>query len=323
MNEDETPPFELPASGLMQAWLLPYQPKTAHPSGLTLLDYFREARRLWVVPLLSMLVLTAASVAVALLSTQVWRANVLVMIRPQSGSDGLGRSLITQLGGLSSIAELAGAGSSGDAEAFAVLQSRETTEKFIETGNLLPLLFYKDWDAQQGKWKPLTDGPPTIADGYRYFTRKVINVSQDRKTGMVSLTIDWRDRQLAALWANSFVKFADEVLRNRTMEESRITIDYLDTQLKSEESVPIRESLFKTLESQQKTLVFAKTRREFAFRVIDPAVVPEIRDRIWPKRRLLVLVGAAGGFLAGFGIIVLRLYLRNSKHVIESNSAYP
>jgi uncharacterized protein involved in exopolysaccharide biosynthesis len=277
------------------------------------MDYLKEIRRRWIVPLLSTLLFTAVAVAVALLATQIWRANVLIMIRPQSSTDGFSRSLLSQLGGLSGIAELAGAGSSSDTEPYAVLQSRDTTEKFLQAENLLPILLYEDWDAELGKWKPLRGGPPTIADGYRYFTRKVINISQDRKTGMVSLTIDWRDRELAAKWANSFVKFADDVLRNRTLDESRVTIDYLDAQLKTEESVPIRESLFKTLENQQKTLVFAKTRREFAFRVIDPAVVPDKRDRVWPKRRVLVASAAAAGLLFGVAYVILALYVRTTR----------
>jgi hypothetical protein len=234
-------------------------------------------------------------------------------IRPQSGAEGLGKSLLSQLGGLASIAGLAGGGSTDTTEPFAVLQSRETVEKFITANKLLPILFYKDWDASRGAWKERANGPPTLADGYRYFTKNVLKIGQDRKTGMVAVTVDWRDRQVAADWANSYIKFADDSLRDRAMDEARVTVEYLDAQLKAEQSVPIRESLFQMLEGQQKSLVFAKTRREFAFRIIDPAVVPDKRERIWPKRRILVAGGAAAGLAAGLIYIFVLVYARNSR----------
>ena len=312
-GQDKTLPPELPVSGMMQAWLLPYHQSAVAPHSITLMEYFREIKRRWKVLLLSIVLFVAAAAAVALLATPIWQANILMTIRPQSSTEGLGRSLLSQLGGLASIAGLAGGGGTSDTEAFAVLQSRETVEKFITANNLLPILFYKDWDAARNAWQPLANGPPTLADGYRYFTKNVLKIGQDRKSGMVSLTIDWRDRQVAADWANAYIKFADDSLRNRTMDESRVTIEYLDAQLKAEESVPVRESLFQMLEGQQKSLVFAKTRREFAFRIIDPAVVPDKRERIWPKRRLLVAGGAAAGLAAGLAYVFILVYARNSR----------
>jgi uncharacterized protein involved in exopolysaccharide biosynthesis len=312
MNPENPLPSDLP-SGMMKAWLLPFQPAPPMLQGPTPMDYVWEIKRRWKILLAFTILSMAAATAVALLATPIWRANVLVTIRPQSGTEGISRSLLSQFGGLANIAGLTGAGSSNDTEPFAVLQSRETADKFIASNNLLPILLYKKWDATIGNWKKDSDGPPTLADGYKYFTKYVIKIGQDRKTGIVTLTIDWRDRELAANWANAFIKFADDSLRERNMDESRATIEYLDAQLKSEQSVPIRESLFQMLEGQQRTLVYAKTRREFAFRVIDPAVVPERRERLWPKRRILVGAGAAGGFAFGLAFVCVAMYFRKSR----------
>ena len=259
------------------------------------------------------LIFTALATAVALMTTPVYRASVVILIRQQSGTEGLGKSLLSQFGGLASIAGISSGSGSGDAEAYALLQSRQIAEKFISVNNLLPVVFNRDWDLSRNKWKKSLTEVPSSADGYKYFIKNVLKISQERKTSLVTLSMDWVDPALAANWANLFIRQSDEFMRNRAMDESRTTIVYLDQQIKIEQSVPIRESLFQLLEAQQKSLVFAKTRREFAYRVIDPAVAPQSRDMIWPKRRLTVLAGAFFGVLVGLIYIGIHVYRSTSR----------
>jgi uncharacterized protein involved in exopolysaccharide biosynthesis len=60
------------------------------------------------------------------------------------------------------------------------------------------------------------------------------------------------------------------------------------------------------VESQTKQSMIANVREEFAFRIIDPATVPELR--VSPKRAILLGIGLMGGFMLGLGIILVQNY---------------
>jgi len=59
----------------------------------------------------------------------------------------------------------------------------------------------------------------------------------------------------------------------------------------------MRKILFDLIASEQKHVMLANTQKEFAFKVLDPAVEPD--KKIKPKRSLIVMLTAiVAGFLA-------------------------
>jgi uncharacterized protein involved in exopolysaccharide biosynthesis len=62
--------------------------------------------------------------------------------------------------------------------------------------------------------------------------------------------------------------------------------------------------------------MLANVQEEFAFRVIDPAVVPEVRSK--PKRKLIVVLG---GVLGGMFSIFLAFFLNFLRNQQESEEA--
>jgi LPS O-antigen subunit length determinant protein (WzzB/FepE family) len=61
--------------------------------------------------------------------------------------------------------------------------------------------------------------------------------------------------------------------------------------------------LFSLIEEQTKTLMLANVRDEYVFSTVDPAVVPELKDK--PKRSLIVAVAIVlGGMFGLFGVLI-------------------
>ena len=54
--------------------------------------------------------------------------------------------------------------------------------------------------------------------------------------------------------------------------------------------------------------MLAHVKTEYAFAIIDPAVVPE--KRVWPNRILLAALGLAAGFALGVLVVFSRRALR-------------
>jgi uncharacterized protein involved in exopolysaccharide biosynthesis len=232
------------------------------------------------------LVCAAIALVVALNTTVIFRAEtVITMVR--NGT--LGGPSGGALGGLSNIASLAGvnldAGSSADREAKAVLQSRSLVEEFIRQNNLLNVLM------------PDTGKPKSIWVAVKNFKDGILTIREDRRTGLVTLDVDWEDAKVAANWANGFVALANERLRARAIDEATRNIAFLNAQIPQTSVVEVQRSLYNLIESETKTLMVANVRKEYAFTVIDPAVPPERKYR--PRRSLYVLFGLCVGFAIG------------------------
>jgi len=216
-------------------------------------------------------------------------------------------SVVGQLGGLASLAGVALSGGGNKDENIEYLRSHDFAARFIEEENLLPILFAKKWDAQNGRWN--VDDPedvPTISDGVRLLDR-IRTVQEERRTGLVTLSIKWRDRELAARWANLMVERVNRDLRARAIAEAQASIDYLNSELAKTGVVELRESLYRLYENQVKTIMFAKVRSQYAFKVIDPAYVPDADRYVQPKRLPMILIGALGGLLGGFVLVAFLL----------------
>ncbi len=76
----------------------------------------------------------------------------------------------------------------GTEEALAVLRSREFTEEFIGSNDLLPILYARYWDAAHHRWKARLGGPPTLAEGSRYF-HELCSIWKDPLTGLINFQL--------------------------------------------------------------------------------------------------------------------------------------
>ncbi len=111
------------------------------------------------------------------------------------------------------------------------------------------------------------------------------------------MAIQWREPSEAARWANSYVALANEIVRTRALDDSSRNIRYLKEQIPKTDVVEIQRAMYGLMENEAKVNMLANTRKEYAFRVIDPAVSPE--ERIWPRRTLIVITGGALGGILG------------------------
>jgi len=238
-----------------------------------------------------------------------YEASVLLLpVARDSMSDRLG-SLSSLASGLGAggLAALTGISNSGSvrAESVATLQSDALTEQYIQIHDLLPVLYSKLWDPQQRIWK--TNDPkkmPTLWKANQYFKHQIRQVSENSKTGLVTLSIRWKDPKLAARWANDLVKLTNDYLRTRSLSESDRHIAYLQEQLAKTSVVPLQQSLYSLMESEIKSEMVARGREEYALRVIDPATVPERAVSLGGL--MMTIIGFAVGTFAAVAFLFLK-----------------
>jgi len=263
--------------------------------------------------LLAAVVTSLLAVASSFLITPVFQAEVLLLNSP---AEKRGGNLLSGLGGSGAgLAALAGINPNSDSntqEAIAILKSRALVDQFIADKNLLPILFNERWDAKNGRWESqestildLFEGVPTANDGYERFNKKIRRVEEDRRSGLVTLTIEWSNPEQSAQWASELVNRANALLRSTAIERSQKSLSFLQEQAKKSTEIEVRQAIFKLIDSELKREMFAQVNEDYAFKVIDPPVVPEKKLR--PKRSLFAILG----FLIG-GALSLAFVVRKN-----------
>jgi uncharacterized protein involved in exopolysaccharide biosynthesis len=273
-------------------------------SELTIQQLARDAATRWSTVLGITGLCVASAVTWVFVTPEIYRAEVLLM--PTSSQEGSGSGgLSSQLGGLASLAGMSLTGTEQrKAEAVATLQSRLLTDAFVRDNNLLPELFAERWDAEKKAWKPEGRRAPTLWDANKLVDKDIRHVDVDKRTGLVTLTIDWTGPAEAAKWANELVERTNALLRRRAIDNGERSVQYIEKQLALTSIVEVRQALFNLVESELKTIMLAQSSPEYAFKIIDPAVVPE--EKIKPKRALVV----AGSLIAGLFLSLLLVVVR-------------
>ena len=264
---------------------------------------FRMLRRYRWTVILTTLVIFGMAIAAAFLMRPVYRGEVVFAPAGQEAEGGLA-GLGGQLGSLASFAGLdPGTGALKD-QALAILQSRAFTQEIIERENLLPLLFADRWDAATSSWLPDAD-EPTLGDAFELFD-EIRKVSEDRITGIITLAIDWHDRELAARWANLLVSDINNRVRREAIDEAEESIGYLQEELGKTSAVELRQAIYGMLETQLNRIMVANVKVEYVFDVIDPAMVPDEDKFVAPRRLLILVLGLSMGILLGLVIAAVR-----------------
>jgi uncharacterized protein involved in exopolysaccharide biosynthesis len=237
----------------------------------------------------------------ALTATPIFRAETVVSEVHDGGMSSTSSSLVSQFGGLASLAGINLPTAGTDHNAQAVLQSRRLVEEFIKSQNLLPVL------SSESK-KDLT-----LWKAVKEFRETVLAIHEDKRTGLTSVAISWKDPAVAARWANDFVGLANELIRTRAESDSSRDIAYLNKQVAQTNIVDLQRVFYNLIESETKTLMLANARTEYAFKIVDPGVAPE--QKTSPKRALIVIFGTLLGFVIGLAVVFIRRAVADSKRI--------
>jgi uncharacterized protein involved in exopolysaccharide biosynthesis len=229
-----------------------------------------------------------------MIATPMYHAEVVLIAAEEDSMSGKGTggSVGDKLGGLASLAGLnMGQESSSEMTADAVLDSRTLVEEYIRRNDLVPVLLKKM-------------KRPTLWRAVRLFKDTLSKVKRDQMKNTTKVSVEWSDPATAARWANGLVALANEMMRAHARAEASRNIEYLNKQLEGTTDVQLRQNLYDILETQMQTLMLADGRSEYAFRVIDPGVPPEVRSR--PQLILVLLISLALGLAVGCTIAFVR-----------------
>lgn len=259
------------------------------------------------------LVIVAATVGMGIVAfglsfamTPEYVATATLRIRSQNSSSGSLASLAGQFGGLASLAGVSlHGGNDESAVALATLKSREIIDQFVQKNDLLPILFSGRWNKKKQDWVVWFKGQiPNVQDAYKLFTHKILNVENNRSTGIIKVSVEWKNPTQACEWLREIVEDANTKLRQRAIKRSQADIAYLLSQAQHVTIVPVRTALYDLAAVEYKKLMIAQNREDSDFEVIDPAQVP-LRPTT-PRPLMLTAIGVLLGAVTGVLYALLR-----------------
>ncbi|MGR5452158.1 Wzz/FepE/Etk N-terminal domain-containing protein [Vibrio sp. PNB22_3_1] len=309
---------------------LPYPPHAQQPADdeIDLRELFGALwKGKWII-IATTFVFAVGAVLYALSLPNIYKSDALLAPAESSSGGGLSK-MAGQLGGLAALAgvNLGGGESSQTDLAVQVMKSRQFVEAFINKHDLLvPLMAAKDWDLANnklildeelynpntGEWLREPDGlrgaTPTAQEAFEVFNKEVLSISQDKESGLYTVSVKNYSPYVAQQWVNWLIEDINKVMRERTIAETSQNLAYLNTQLQKTAVADMQSTFYKLIEEQTKSLMLAEVQEEFIFKVVDPAVVPELKDG--PKRALVCVLGTLLGGMLGVAIVLVRFAFR-------------
>ena len=271
----------------------------------------------------SIIITSLTGLVYALVATSLFRADV-TMISNQAEGEALG-NLARQYGAIASLAGINVGGSgatvvSDTDRSLAILTSRSFIEEFAVRRNIKPILFKELWDGDKKEWEDGSE--PTAAQTYEVMSNNVIEIDIDKRTNLISFSIIWSDPKTAADWANQMIEDLNEKIRSEEVAEYRQSISFVEEQINEYQQdfvlsdlvsqsskLTLQRVMLSLVEELTKKVMVANVRDEYAFKIIDPAVVPEKKYK--PSKRNIVITSFLVGVFLGLFLILSIDYIKH------------
>ena len=261
---------------------------------MELIQIVWRGRRVLVI---SVAVSLAIGIGLAIFLPEKFESSTTVVLANSKGPGGL-----SQFADLASVAGIDIGGGGPSSQPLAVLKSDSLLKELIDTRNLLPILFASKWDDKAKQWSVAGEKIPDDRNGVEYW-RKIRTVTEEKKSGTITISVKWTNRDQAALWCNDLVRLANARMRREAIQQAADMTTYLESELGTNSNVAVQQAIARVIETQLEKVAFAKANEQFALTVVDEAV--PARKRSSPSYIALIIGFAFFGGLIGIMSIIL------------------
>jgi len=268
------------------------------------------------------------SVIYALSVPNQYKATAL-LAPAQSDSSGLSGAL-GQLGGLASLAGVSIGGGEGTEAQIAqeIMKSWSFIEGFIAANNIAVEVYAAEgwskgsnelqiddgvYDTENKQWlienESGVTGPPSSWYLFQAFSER-LEVSEEKISGLVSVSIEYYSPQIAKQWLDMYVAAVNAHMQQRQMAKVTNNINYLQAQIEKTSIAEMREVFYHIIEEQTKNRMVAEASPEYAFVAVSPSMVPELKTQ--PQRALICILGTLLGGILSVLLVLVMNYARKS-----------
>ena len=255
--------------------------------------------------------------------------KVETLLAPAQSHGGGLSSALSQFGGLASLAGVnIGGGEISESQiAQEIMKSWSFVETFIENNELAVEVYaaegwnktsnelqinHEIYDVANNEWRT-TDlsgavGPPSSWELFEAFSGRVA-ISEDRKSGLVSVSIEYYSPHVAKKWLDLYISAINEHMQSRQVLKVSKNIDYLEAQINKTSIAEMREVFYTIIEEQTKNKMVAEASPDYVFVAVSPSMVPEVKSQ--PNRAQLCILGTLLGGMFSVLYVFVVYYVRS------------
>ena len=280
--------------------------------------------------LLLTFVCAVAGVTYAKLQPDIYTSSAL--LAPKDGGAGKTGGALRGLASLAGV-NVDGEDSNKSVIAQEVVKSRAFLSDFIERHGYEPeLAAVVAWDRGSGEFEYDTEryNPETgewlVGEGGSSrgpsmwnlvnLFRANLSTSTSQQTGMYQISFNHYSPEFAREVVSNLVRDLNDHMRKLDIEEAERSIAYLQQKIKETSIAGMQQVFFQLIETETRKVMLAHSSPEYVFRIIDPAVAPEVRSQ--PKRMLIAAVATMAGALLGILIVLVRSFMSKGQREIDN-----
>ena len=253
------------------------------------------------------------------------------MLVPVNSSSGISGALgsYSGLAGLAGISLPSGGVEGNSAKAIQKISSLSFFENNILTNIHLPdLMAVKSWnsktntltfddsiyDTNSNTWIRDYSYPqqqiPSAQESYEVF-KQHLSLSEDKKSGFITLSIKHQSPFIAKQWAELVVNEVNAFYRQKDKLESEKAVNYLNQQISTTGLSEIKQVIAQLLQEETKKLTLIEANQYYVFDYIDPPAVMEKKSE--PKRALICILSAILGGMLSIILVLIKHYAFKEK----------
>ena len=254
------------------------------------------------------------------------------MLVPVNSSSGISGALgsYSGLAGLAGISLPSGGDEGNSAKAIQKISSLSFFENNILPNIHLPdLMAVKSWnsktnivafdesiyDTSSNTWIRDYSYPqqqiPSAQESFEVFKTVHLSLSDDEKSGFITLSIKHQSPFIAKQWAELVVNEVNAFYRKKDKSESEKAVSYLNQQISITDLSEIKQVLAQLLQEETKKLTLIEANKFYVFDYIDPPAIMEKKSA--PKRAVIcIIIAIIGGMLSIF-LVLIRHYVIKQK----------
>ena len=253
------------------------------------------------------------------------------LLVPANSSSGISGALqsYSGLAGLAGISLPSGGDKGNSAKAIQKINSLRFFENNILTNIYLPdLMAFKSWnsktntltfddsiyDTNSNTWIRDYSYPqqqiPSAQESFEVF-KQHLSLSEDTKTGFITLSIKYQSPFIAKQWVELVVNEVNTFYRQKDKSESEKAVSYLNQQISITGLSEIKEVIAQLLQEETKKLTLIEANQYYVFDYIDPPAVME--QKSGPKRALICILSVLLGGMLSIVLVLIRHYAFSEK----------
>lgn len=264
--------------------------------------------------------------------------QVTMKLSPKEQSNGL-MSIAANFGSLPGLSGLNFGGSGGATNAAQIpeyIRSITFFRDYLYEDVLVELMAAQAWDSETGElaindaiydsetgaWKRPVSLPFTAKPHFQEAHQRFLNhlsVNSARLSGILSVSISHISPKVAKRWADLVLTATNEAYKSKKVKEASSTIAFLLDQRQKTNLTKLDEIFAKLIEEQTKVQMLASSEGDQMFDTIQGSYTPI--EKSGPGRKLICIVGASLGLLAGLLAVFLD-YLLFSFRGVEAFNSY-